>query len=258
MVALILVTAALVVFAAQATAPSGAGDDAGDALTPEPDAVDVATEPPRVTPDAPTGAGASKPPDDGGQPTPESATPGLAAQPMSDASLGALVDLAEQGPPAGAPRLVIDSHWRTTPGGDAGDSPEVSVERLIVHVAHEPARESRDLVSGDARVTIAFAFAYRAPANADEPGGWTVYDSTLRRRVPLTVSLDAPDLPRALRQGLVGARVGETRLITAPARWAYGEQGRPPVPPNATQRMAVRVIDVGEDKAPRGGSEGER
>jgi len=252
MIALVLIVGTLLVVGGQS-----AGVFAEETVAPGDELVDPALPVPRVQPDATTGA-ADRP---NGEPDPDEAseanrsadssadaneaTRGADAAAAAERWLGRaelerLRDLALSGAPADAERVVVDTRFVTRPDG------EVVRERLAAFVVEEGAGRR---VSGDAEVTLTFAFAYRerggAGSAAEEPADrWVVYDSTLRRRVPLTMSLETPDLPAAMRRGLVGARIGELRVIESPAWFAYGEEGRPPIPPNARKRFVVRAIET--------------
>lgn len=72
----------------------------------------------------------------------------------------------------------------------------------------------------------------------------TVYDSSDERRRPLDITLSNPNLIRGLREGIPGMRVGGTRVLRIPWRLAYGEQGRPPIPPETDLEFEITVIAV--------------
>lgn len=71
--------------------------------------------------------------------------------------------------------------------------------------------------------------------NSEAQGGQRLY-------IPYTTGQIIP----GLYEGLKGIRVGEKRVITIPARLAYGEKGAPPkVPPNMALRFEVYCLWVG-------------
>lgn len=72
----------------------------------------------------------------------------------------------------------------------------------------------------------------------------TVYDSSDDRRRPLTITLSNTNLIRGLREGIPGMRVGGTRVLRIPWRLAYGEQGRPPIPPKTDLEFEITLISV--------------
>ncbi|MGP1346674.1 MAG: FKBP-type peptidyl-prolyl cis-trans isomerase [Phycisphaerales bacterium] len=82
-----------------------------------------------------------------------------------------------------------------------------------------------DPAPADAIVTIEFNATI---AGQDQP-----FDSTDRRRQPMTLPLDSPGLIEGLRQGIAGMRPGERRRLHIPAELAYGPTGRHPIPPDA-------------------------
>lgn len=47
-------------------------------------------------------------------------------------------------------------------------------------------------------------------------------------------------------EGLVGAKVGETRRLVIPSDKAYGEQGQSSIPPNADLVFVVKVFEIKE------------
>lgn len=71
----------------------------------------------------------------------------------------------------------------------------------------------------------------------------TVIDSSERRERPWTFRLDDPGLIPGLRAGLEGIRPGEERIIAVPSELAYGETGRPPIPPGADLVFRVRLVE---------------
>ena len=56
--------------------------------------------------------------------------------------------------------------------------------------------------------------------------------------------LSDPNLIDGLRLGLPGIRVGETRRIEIPWRLAYGETGRPPIPPKEDLVCSVVCTEI--------------
>src|SRR5688572_5301866 len=61
-----------------------------------------------------------------------------------------------------------------------------------------------------------------------------VFDNSYTRGEPFTFVLGAGRVIQGWDQGLVGMRVGGKRRLIIPPALAYGSQGTPVIPPNAT------------------------
>lgn len=78
--------------------------------------------------------------------------------------------------------------------------------------------------------------------------GWTtangaMFDSSIGR-APFSVTLGQRRVIEGWEQGLLGMRVGETRLLLIPASLGYGAQGSGPIPPNAELLFEVTLRDL--------------
>lgn len=100
----------------------------------------------------------------------------------------------------------------------------------------------RDLVVGNgepcsagATVTINFTAAL---------AGGEVYDSSERRKRPLTFSLARSGAIRGLREGIPGMRLGGKRSLHIPWSMAYGEHGREPIPPKTDLEFEIELIGI--------------
>ncbi|MBA4190794.1 MAG: peptidylprolyl isomerase [Planctomycetaceae bacterium] len=100
----------------------------------------------------------------------------------------------------------------------------------------------RDLKVGDGPV---------APAGAKvvmDYTGWllsdgSVFDSSWKPgRDPLDMGLDG--LIKGWQQGVPGMKVGGIRKLVIPAALAYGEAGRPGIPPNSTLVFEIELLGV--------------
>ncbi len=83
------------------------------------------------------------------------------------------------------------------------------------------------------------------------PGG-TVFDASARRGGTLRVPLAGTGTIEGLKRGLAGARPGERRRIRIPAELAYGDSGRPPIPPRADLVFEVELVSWEPATAPAG------
>jgi FKBP-type peptidyl-prolyl cis-trans isomerase len=79
--------------------------------------------------------------------------------------------------------------------------------------------------------------------------GWlengTKFDSSHDRGQPLSFPLGAGRVIRGWDEGVAGMKVGGKRTLTIPPALGYGANGAPPViPPNATLKFEVELVDV--------------
>jgi FKBP-type peptidyl-prolyl cis-trans isomerase len=76
--------------------------------------------------------------------------------------------------------------------------------------------------------------------------GWLTdgkeFDTSRKRQEPTMFGLHSVIM--GWQEGLVGMKAGGTRRMLIPPELAYGEQGMPGIPPNATLVFAVEVIKV--------------
>jgi FKBP-type peptidyl-prolyl cis-trans isomerase len=72
-------------------------------------------------------------------------------------------------------------------------------------------------------------------------------DSSLApdRGVPLDFDLDAREMIQGFDEGVQGMKVGGRRILVLPAELAYGQQGRPGIPPGAELIFHVQLMSIG-------------
>jgi FKBP-type peptidyl-prolyl cis-trans isomerase len=73
----------------------------------------------------------------------------------------------------------------------------------------------------------------------------TKFDSSVDRGTPFVFNLGAGEVIAGWEIGMKGMKVGESRKLTIPGKFAYGERGFPGViPPNATLVFDVELIAI--------------
>lgn len=95
-------------------------------------------------------------------------------------------------------------------------------------------------------VTVQYEAFVKDPSKPQGHGA--LFDSTYQRQAPAKFILGQKQTIVGLEQGLIGMRVGQQRVITIPARLAYGSVGAAGglVPPNADVIYKVEMKKVSE------------
>lgn len=72
----------------------------------------------------------------------------------------------------------------------------------------------------------------------------TVFDSSTDRNEPFKFVLGDTRIIKGWNQGIVGMRVGGTRILIIPAELAYGAEATGPIPPNSTLIFEIELLNV--------------
>ncbi len=81
--------------------------------------------------------------------------------------------------------------------------------------------------------------------------GWlsedgTKFDSSLDRGPPFEFALGAGQVIAGWDEGVATMKVGGTRRLIIPSELAYGEEGRPGIPPNAELTFDIELLEIKE------------
>jgi len=72
----------------------------------------------------------------------------------------------------------------------------------------------------------------------------TVFDSSIPRGEPFSFILGAGQVIEGWDKGVLGMKVGGTRILIIPSDLAYGDGGRGPIPPGATLTFEVELVEI--------------
>ncbi len=122
------------------------------------------------------------------------------------------------------------------------DTPPVGAPYVPVHVGPAPTK----LVTQELRVGTGPAVAPGDSVTVNYIGvncsDGKIFDSSYSRNQPASFSLD--QVIPGWQQGIPGMQVGGQRLLGIPPDLAYGPEGRPGIPPNATLWFAVDLVSI--------------
>lgn len=78
----------------------------------------------------------------------------------------------------------------------------------------------------------------------------TVFDSSIPRGEPFTLTVGVTRVIQGWQEGLVGMKVGDRRQLIIPGKLGYGEAGSPPkIPANATLIFDIELLYINRPAA---------
>ena len=94
------------------------------------------------------------------------------------------------------------------------------------------------------RVAIEYDLFLVDGASDDDLAG-NLVDSTSQRGRPARFELGAGEVPRGVEEGVLGMRLFGQRRLIVPPEAGYGAEGLPPrIPPHATLRFEVELVEI--------------
>ena len=72
----------------------------------------------------------------------------------------------------------------------------------------------------------------------------SVFDNSVERKAPFTFTLGVGQVIRGWDEGIVGMQIGGKRMLTIAPEYAYGSEGKGPIPPNSTLIFEVELLNV--------------
>jgi len=117
------------------------------------------------------------------------------------------------------------------------------VPALLMHAAPAPKVKIHDIKVGKGvaakagdRVSVNYTGTFT---------NGTVFDSSEKPgRTPFEFTIGAHEVIEGWDQGVAGMKVGGARKLTIPYQLAYGEAGRPGIPPKATLIFIVKLMKI--------------
>lgn len=127
------------------------------------------------------------------------------------------------------PSIVTDLLNFSSNDASSEETPEAGVETNDVVVGEGPVAELGDTL------TVHYVGALT---------DGRVFDSSIDRNTPFSFTLGAGQVIRGWEEGLVGMRVGGTRVLVITPEYGYGEQSVGSIPANSTLIFEVELLEV--------------
>jgi peptidylprolyl isomerase len=102
---------------------------------------------------------------------------------------------------------------------------------------------SKVLVAGDGKATPAAADTVTVHYVGMLNNG-VEFDNSYTHGVPFTFTVGTGEVIEGWDKGILGMKVGGTRILIIPAEMAYGNRGNSSIPPNSTLLFAVELLEV--------------